>query len=110
MPRSIMADIIYKNEDDLVKRRHRAAALIELPSGAWQKRPVGSVTSACEPSAKAASTATSTAATAAPLAARMGLRQRKGRTEEGRTGEHMEQHRKLEVRRNCFYLFNYCVI
>jgi len=38
VPRSIMADIISKNEDDLVRRRHRPEDLIELPSGARQKR------------------------------------------------------------------------
>ena len=77
MPRSIMADIIYRNEDDLIKRRHRAAALIELPSGAWQKRPTatagGNIT---------AEHAVPTAA-AESLGSRMvvgagGLRQRRG--------------------------------
>jgi len=38
VPRSVMADIIHKNDDDIVGRRHRAEDLIELPSGARQKR------------------------------------------------------------------------
>jgi hypothetical protein len=91
VPRSIMADIIYNNEDDLLKRRQRATTLVELPSGAWQKRPVVAGTNIREP--VAASSVLS--ATAAPLAAKMGLRQRRGKGEEEHTAGHSAQPNKL---------------
>lgn len=79
VPRSIMADIIYNNEDDLVRRRQRAAVLVELPSGAWQKRPLaaGGLTRSAVPAEPAGA--------AAPLAAKMGVRQRRvGKGDESR--------------------------
>jgi hypothetical protein len=93
VPRSIMADIIYQSEDDLVKRRHRSATLIELPSGAWQKRPisVGGTNTAEQ-------VAATPVATAVPPAARMVLRQRRGKAEEGKAA-HKPQPVKSEVRK-----------
>jgi hypothetical protein len=91
VPRSIMADIIYNNEDDLLKRRHRATTLVELPSGAWQKRPIVAGTSI---SGKTAAS-TQSSSTAAPLAAKMGLRQRRGKGEEGHLAGHSDQPNKL---------------
>jgi hypothetical protein len=84
VPRSIMADIIYKNEDDLVKRRHRTSALVELPSGAWQKRlPPGASTAAEPHLAPGFSPQPVVATTALPASGMSGLRQRRGRAEGG---------------------------
>eukprot|EP00092_Neocalanus_flemingeri_P010313 GFUD01011110.1.p1 GENE.GFUD01011110.1~~GFUD01011110.1.p1 ORF type:complete len:1009 (-),score=246.24 GFUD01011110.1:254-3280(-) len=38
VPRSTMVDIIYRNEDDLLADRHKGEELIELPSGARQRK------------------------------------------------------------------------
>ena len=38
VPRSIKADIIFKNDDDFIRRRHPNETLIELASGAFQKK------------------------------------------------------------------------
>ncbi len=82
MPRSIMADIIYKNDDDLVKRRHRTSALVELPSGAWQKRLPPGPSAAAEPHLTPGfSPPPVVATTAVPASGMSGLRQRRGRAE-----------------------------
>ena len=39
VPRSTMVDIIYRGQDELLGERHRAEELVELPSGARQRRP-----------------------------------------------------------------------
>lgn len=38
VPRSTMVDIIYRNDDDLLANRHKGEELIELPSGARQRK------------------------------------------------------------------------
>jgi len=81
-----MADIIYKNEDDLLKRRHRSSALVELPSGAWQKRPLTGVATvtAAEQSAPSVLSPPAVATTATmPAGGVSGLRQRRSRGEGG---------------------------
>ncbi len=93
MPRSIMADIIYKNEDDLVKRRHRTSALVELPSGAWQKRlPPGASTAADpHPPQPVFSPPQVVATTALSASGMSGLRQRRARAEGGGAAEKAPQ-------------------
>ena len=38
MPRSSLVDIIYRGDDEQLDRRHRGDELIELPSGARQRK------------------------------------------------------------------------
>ncbi len=96
VPRSIMADIIYKNEDDLVKRRHRTSALVELPSGAWQKRlPPGASTAAEPHLAPGFSPPPVVATTALSASGMSGLRQRRGRAEGGGA---VEKHHQPDVK------------
>jgi hypothetical protein len=100
VPRSIMADIIYKNEDDLVKRRHRASALVELPSGAWQKRlPPGASTAAEPHLAPGFSPQPVAATTALPASEMSGLRQRRGRAEGGGAAEKAPQPEVMVIHR-----------
>ncbi len=109
MPRSIMADIIYKNEDDLVKRRHRTSALVELPSGAWQKRlPPGAITAAEPHLAPGFSPPPVVATTALPASGMSGLRQRRGRAEGGGAVEkqHQPDVKVTTLFEACFVTFN----
>jgi len=43
VPRSTMVDIIYRGEDELLANRHRGEELIELPSGARQRKVRGRI-------------------------------------------------------------------
>ncbi len=100
MPRSIMADIIYKNEDDLVKRRHRTSALVELPSGAWQKRLPPGASTAAEPHPAPGFSPPPVVATAAlPASGMSGLRQRRGRAEGGGAAEKAPQPEVMAIQR-----------